>query len=73
MDLESFANQIQVNNAIVVKEVNIHEHKKYFDMYKHDIPVGLVGDKELFRHRLTEQFLLDYYEDRKQQKSGSQE
>lgn len=56
-----------MGNAIEVEEVNIHEHKKYFDLYKYDIPVGLVGEKELFRHRLTEQFLLDFYQEWKEQ------
>lgn len=52
-----------MGDNIEVKEVNIFENKKYFDLYKYDIPVGLVGETELFRHRLSEQFLLDYYKE----------
>uniref|UniRef100_A0A6B2LVP7 Glutaredoxin-like protein n=1 Tax=Arcella intermedia TaxID=1963864 RepID=A0A6B2LVP7_9EUKA len=59
----------QLNDRIVVQEVDITEpgNEKYFEMYKYDIPVGLIGKKEIFRHRIEPHQLLQIIQNMDQQ------
>jgi len=60
-----------VNDAISIEEVDIEkpENKNWFDKYKWDIPVGHVDGNEIFRHRVSEEKILEVYRNWSQQKS----
>lgn len=42
-----------------VEVIDIQKEKQYFEEYKYDIPVGVIGDKEIFRHTIGVQQYVD--------------
>jgi len=53
----------KVGGNIDLNEVNIESpgNERWYNLYKHDIPVGHVNGKEFFRHRVDEDTVMAFY------------
>lgn len=51
--------KVKNREEFVLELIDIEEKQEFFELYKYDIPVILLNDKEISRHRLNESQLLN--------------